>query len=145
MPDSPPTPAVIQEAITLAKVRALILADGDWITSSQIAEIAGYSAANVNAQPSKWITHSKIFTIRHQNTEYFPTYGLDPKRQYKPREILASIIKIFKDTKDGWGMAYWFASANSLLGGKRPKDLLDLTPEQVLAAAQDEHNGVQHC
>ena len=48
------------------------------------------------------------------------------------------------DAKDGWGLAYWFASANSFLGGKRPQDVLLESPERVLAAAADEMAEVAH-
>ena len=46
--------------------------------------------------------------------------------------------------KYGWGLAYWFASANSLLGGKRPQDVLATSPDRVLAAAADEMAGIAH-
>lgn len=31
---------------------------------------------------------------------------------------------VFRGRKDDWGLAYWFASPNSFLGGKRAQDLL---------------------
>jgi hypothetical protein len=41
-------------------------------------------------------------------------------------------------TRDGWGLAFWFHSANSFLGGKRPKDFLASQSGLVVAAAADE-------
>ncbi|KPA88153.1 hypothetical protein PF66_05385 [Pseudomonas asplenii] len=41
-------------------------------------------------------------------------------------------------------MAYWFRSDNSMLGGKRPRDLLACAPDRLMAAAQDEVLGVAH-
>jgi len=36
----------------------------------------------------------------------------------------ARVLSVFRGRKDEWGLAYWFASVNSFLGGKRPQDLL---------------------
>jgi hypothetical protein len=46
--------------------------------------------------------------------------------------------------KDEWGIAYWFQSSNSFLGGKRPQDLLSSAPQRMLAAAEDEVQEVAH-
>ncbi len=42
------------------------------------------------------------------------------------------------------GIAIWFASVNSFLGGKIPIDLLMIAPDIVLAAVEDEMAGVLH-
>ena len=57
---------------------------------------------------------------------------------------LKKIIDLFKGHKEGWGLAYWLASDNSFLGGKRPLELLKTAPEQVLAAAHDELESIAH-
>lgn len=41
-------------------------------------------------------------------------------------------------------MAFWFLSANSFLGGKRPQDMLATQPDLVIDAARDEVQGVAH-
>jgi hypothetical protein len=41
-------------------------------------------------------------------------------------------------------LAYWFASVNNSLGGKRPQDLLIDQPQRVVAAAKDQVAGVLH-
>jgi len=41
-------------------------------------------------------------------------------------------------------MAYWFLSANSFLGGKRPQDLLRTRPKQVIKVAIDEVQAIAH-
>ena len=74
----------------------------------------------------------------------FPIYGLDPDSGYRPLKPLKAIIDVFKGHKEGWGVAYWFASTNSFLGGKRPMDLIRSEPSHVLAAAEDEVAGVVH-
>ena len=60
------------------------------------------------------------------------------------RDEQAKVIEAFAGHKDGWGMAYWFRSDNSFLGGKRPQDLLATAPERVIDAALDEVQEVAH-
>jgi len=71
-------------------------------------------------------------------------YGLDATTGYRPFAALKDIIAVLEQRKDGWGMAYWFTSVNSRLGGKRPQDLLPHAPDRVLAAAQHEVAGLTH-
>ena len=76
--------------------------------------------------------------IRHRRSDYFPGYSLDPHAGYRPLKPVAVVLKILSGSKDDWALAYWFASDNSFLGGKRPQDLLAEHPERVIAAAEDE-------
>jgi hypothetical protein len=54
---------------------------------------------------------------------------------------MSQVIEVFDGHKDGWGMAFWFLSANSF-GNDRRTYLLD--PERVIAAARDEVQGIEH-
>lgn len=144
MPKIVPTPNALKEAEMLARARAAVLKSGDWMTASEIASIAGFSTSNPSAQPSKWKREKSIFTISHNGSDYFPSYGLNPATGYRPVKALSTIIQILDEQKDGWGLAYWFMSPNSFLGGKRPQDLLRTSPERVIDAAKDELEGVAH-
>ncbi|WP_043159761.1 hypothetical protein [Bradyrhizobium sp. Ai1a-2] len=132
------------EARMTAEARKAVLESGDWLTAAQIAEIAGFSASNPSAQPNKWKRDRQIFAVRHRGVDYFPSYALDPSTDYRPAKGLARVLAVFGERKDDWGLAYWFASVNSFLGGKRPQDLLIDQPARVVAAAQDEVAGVLH-
>jgi hypothetical protein len=70
-------------------------------------------------------------------------YALNPS-DHRPRKELAGILDVLGDSKDGWGLAFWFAALNSFLDDERPQDLLAVAPEQVLAAARDEVAEVLH-
>lgn len=144
MPNVPLPQHKLIEAHMAAEARKAVLESGDWLTAAQIAEMAGFSASNPNAQPNKWKKDGQIFTVRHRGVDYFPGYALDPSTEYRPAKGLARVLSVLRGQKDGWGFAYWFASANSFLGGKRPQDLLISKPERVLAAAEDEVAGVLH-
>lgn len=144
VPKAPPAPALLREAAMLARVRKAVLEGADWLTAAKLAELAGLSPTNPSTQPNKWKRQRQIFAIHHNGVDYFPGYGLDPEADWRPRKALKSVLQVFGDEKDSWGLAYWFLSANSFLGGRRPQDVLATQPEQVIAAASDEMEGVAH-
>lgn len=144
VPEVPPPQHMLIEARMTAQARKQVLDNGDWLTAAQVADVAGFSTSNPSAQPNKWKKAGLIFAIRHRGIDYFPGYGLDPAAGYRPVRALAKILKAFDGRKDDWGLAYWFASLNSFLGGRRPQDLLSTDPDQVVAAAEDELAGVAH-
>ena len=144
VPRAPPTPTQLKEAAMLARARTAVLQEDYWLTTAQIADLAGFSTSNPSAQPNKWKRDGLIFALRHRGVDYFPGYGFDPKTGYRPLKALAKVIETFGESKDGWGLAYWFSSANSFLGGKRPQDVLAKQPDRVIAAAADEQEAVEH-
>jgi len=137
--------STLREAEMIAKARAEVLESTEWLTAVQVAELANLSAVNPNAQPTRWKREGRIFSIKPAGSvELFPAYGLDASGGFRPAKELAEVIKILADRKDGWGLAYWFASINSFLGGRRPQDVLATSPNEVIAAAVDEAEGVMH-
>lgn len=144
VPKAPPTPTLMREAAAIAKLRTAVLGEAEWLTAAQVAQIAGLSATNPSAQPNKWKRQRQIFAIDLNGVDYFPGFGLDPMAGYRPRRALSQVLDIFGGEKDGWGAAYWFLSANSLLGGRRPMDVLPLEPDRVIEAARDEMEPIAH-
>jgi len=144
VPRTPPSPQLLKEAAMLVQARKAVLESGDWLTAAEVAQLAGLSARNPSAQPNKWKKQGLIFAISHNGVDYFPGYGLDREAGFRPLKAMVKVIKAFAGHKDGWGMAYWFRSDNSFLGGKRPQDLLATAPERVIEAALDEIQEVTH-
>jgi hypothetical protein len=144
VPEVPPPYHTLIEARMAGDARKAVLETGDWLTASQVAEVAGFSSTNPSAQPNKWKKDGQVFAIRLRGVDYFPAYALDRATDYRPVKALARVLAVFKDRKDDWGVAYWFASANGFLGGKRPQDLLLSESDRVVAAAQDEVSGILH-
>lgn len=144
VPRTPATPRLLKEAGMLVRARKAVLESGDWLTAAQLAELAGLSTNNPSAQPNKWKKNGQIFAINHNGVDYFPGYGLDRDANFRPLKAMAKIIEVFSDHKDAWGMAFWFLSVNSFLGGKRPQDLIAVTPQKVIDAAIDEVQEVAH-
>ncbi len=109
----------------------------------ELAKLAGLNATNPDLLPDDWKRNRKIFAIQHGSEDYFPLYALNPV-DYRLRKQMAEILHIFGDTKDGWGLAFWFAARNSFLDDERPQDVLAVKPDRVIAAANDEISGVPH-
>ena len=142
LPDVVTPPHLLVEAGMVAEARRTVLESGDLLTAANVAKVAGLSASNPSTQPNKWKREGRIFALRHKGVDYFPGYALNPSHGYRPVEGLRQVLAVLRDRKDDWGVAYWFASVNGFLGGKRPQDLLVGQPERVLAAAEDEVAGV---
>jgi hypothetical protein len=144
VPRSPPSPLLVREGAMQARARTAVLQGGDFVTAVDIAKIAGLSTLNPSAQPNKWKKLGQIFAVHHNGVDYFPGYGLDAETGFRPLKALATVIEVFDGIKDAWGLAYWFASDNSFLGGKRPQDVLKADPARVIAAARDEVEELAH-
>jgi hypothetical protein len=125
------------EAKMTADARSAVLKTGDYFNAVQVAEMAGFSKANPIAQPNMWKQDGAVFAVNQGGVDLFPGYALDPAKEYRPYKVVGEVIEVFGNKKDGWGLAYWFASVNSFLGGARPQDLIEQAPEKVLAAARD--------
>jgi hypothetical protein len=143
LPDVAPSEAAMAQARMLIDAKSAILKSGDFIPASEVSKLAGYSRTNPSVQPNKWKRNRMIFAIEHMANDFFPLYALDPDGNYRPRKEIADILSTFGDSKDGWGLAFWFAGLNSFLDDERPRDLLGIAPERVLAAAKDEIAEVQ--
>ncbi len=144
MPRTPPSPRLLKEAVMLVQARKAVLESGDWLTAAEVAQLAELSTRNPSAQPNKWKKQGQIFAINHGGVDYFPGYGLDRNAGFRPSKAMAKVIEVLARNKDSWGMAYWFRSDNSFLGGKRPQDLLASEPERVIEAAMDEVQEISH-
>jgi hypothetical protein len=138
LPKEIPSATLVKEARMLLRTKEAILTSGDWLSAEELTSILGPSVKNPNAQLRRWERESAIFAICHDGIDYFPGYALDPQSEYRPYRELKKVIAQFAMTRDGWGLAFWFHSANSFLGGKRPKDFLASQSGLVVAAAADE-------
>ncbi len=129
------------------KIRQLkdsVLEECAWLLAREVSEGAGSSSTirNPSAVPNRWKQAKKIFAIPVDGKDLYPAYALDQGGQ--PLPVVKKILQIFGDTKTPWALAFWFGSANSWLGGQKPKDLLAVKPEKVITAAMSEKEGAIH-
>lgn len=125
----------------LAKGKRRILQSGDWLTAQDLSDLAELDATNYYLI-DEWRRSGQIFAIEHEGTEYYPSYGFDSAAGYMPQAVLAEVIATLAPKKTEWGLAFWFGSSNSYLGGRLPKDVLRDEPAMVLEAATDEIGGM---
>lgn len=123
-------------------LRQYILADAIWLTSTELSDKAGFKNRNRSAGPNGWKQRGKIFAINVDGHDRYPAYALD--EAYQPLKILKDILTVFGDNTSAWSIASWMGTANSWLGGKKPKDVMKQEPAAVLHAALTEKAGAQH-
>lgn len=134
----------LREAEMEARARRAVMESGDWLTVDEILQLPGFSSRSDCVHPAQWKQQGDIFTINDHGTEYYPAFGLKKDAGYRPYRVMSKIIDIFKDDKSGWGMAFWFQSANSYLGGLKPQNLIVKDPDLVIDAALDEVQEILH-
>ncbi len=78
----------------------------------------------------------RIFTVTHGNATYVPGFQFDDRG--RPHPAVAKVIQILGKQISDWGLALWFTAPNGWLDGKRPVDLLNEDPKEVVQAAEHE-------
>ena len=144
MPDVVLSPTKVIEAEMKSAAMTQILEGHDFITASDIARLGKFSVKNPSSQPNRWKRMRQIFAIHHRGSDYYPLYALDPAEGYRPRPIVADVLRLLAYPKDSWQTAFWFGSVNGYLNGSRPQDVLTGSPESLLRAARAEAEGLQH-
>lgn len=119
----------------LAQARANLVEEG-WLTAREIAQLAGFSALNPSAQPSKWKRAGRIFRYIKRRGRGISRYALD--ENLRPLPVMKAILDILTEVKTPWGMAEWFATSNDLLAGRMPQEMLLRYPANVIQAAEAE-------
>ncbi len=127
---------------TAAQLREKVLARGEWLSSQEVSENAGYQNANSSGQPNKWKKAGKIFAIAVEGRDLYPTYALGVDG--KPLPQMKEVLSLLSPHRQSLAIASWFASANSWLGGKTPMDEIAKNPQGVLKAAQMEAAPIEH-
>lgn len=126
-----------REAIFQSKAQARVMASGDWLTWSELNALLPAVAEGPSASAPDRYLDARIFSIHYEGVEYFPRYAVESPGMQRVIAVLATRM-------NGWGMALWFESSNSYLGGKLPKDIIASDLDAVVQAAQEEIDGVSH-
>lgn len=142
--DLPSARVMMTQLRMIASAKQAVLKSSQWLATEDLVKLEGFSSSDPAAHPDNWVADGLIFALKIGGTDFFPLYALDPSRNYLPHKSLVEILRVFSQQRAGWGLSYWFTSANSFLGGKRPQDLLLTHSELVLAAAKDAVLGVTH-
>lgn len=133
-----------REEQMVAKAKEKVLASTEWLDIEKIANLSGKSEQELRTQLHLWKINKRIFSVRNNDVELFPSYAFDRSNQWNPRESLSLIIKSFEARKSDWAIAIWLAGANGFLGGRRPQDILVQNVEILKAAIIDELKAISH-
>ncbi|MNQ80803.1 hypothetical protein [Pseudomonas fluorescens] len=131
-----------QQMLKLAK--KAILDSGDFLPQDQIAQRLGLPPTTLKAMLDEWETEGHIFSIQDSGCSLFPTYVFQDRTEHGPMPELKAILDVLRTKKDGWGIAFWFASSSGYLGSRRPQEMLFSDADKVLLAATDEVSGITH-
>ncbi|WP_411563650.1 hypothetical protein [Pseudomonas shirazensis] len=140
----PMRPTLSREAVLLEKGKARLLRSGDFLTAEAFATLAQLSMEQGALELMAWKRAGSIFSLVHEDKEYFPLYAFNSAYSFRPFSSLAAIIPTLGSSKPDWAMALWFGSSNSYLGGQMPKDVMAADPARVLDAARSEAYGALH-
>lgn len=113
----------------------------DWLTGEEVGRRSGVATSNPYAKASRWLKDKKVFAIELDGVKKFPAYAFEPSGA--PVPALREVLQVL-DGMSPFAIAAWFESTSSMLGGRRPRELLALDARAVLAAAQALREGPTH-
>ncbi len=105
--------------------------------SDDLARAVHSTADNRSLVASKWLRSREIFAVSYGGRRGYFGFQFDPVTG-RPKPAIAKIIETFRANTDGWRLVLWFTSANPRLANRRPVDVLDQNPKQVIEAAKGE-------
>lgn len=108
--------------------------------SDDLARAVHSTADNRSLVASKWLRSREIFAVSYGGRRRYFGFQFDPVTG-RPKPAIAKIIETFPANTDGWRLALWLTSANPRLANRRPVDVLDQNPEEVIEAAKGENRG----
>lgn len=84
-------------------------------------------------RPVAWVRNRQLFTVPVAGMVFFPGFQFDADGT--PLPAIAATLTAIADRVAGWELAVWFITANDLLDGRRPVDVL-AQPDLLIAAAR---------
>lgn len=129
-----------REAMRAATVNA-ILQNSEWLTATQLSDIINPALKNKHAKASRFLKDKRVFALLKDGEYIYPRYQFDATGQ--PIPVVEQVLKVF-DGYTSFRIAAWFESTSSALNGKRPREVLELMSNDVLAAAVEHARGPMH-
>lgn len=123
-----------QQALRNAEARQELLDEFGVLDSKEVARLAGSTAKNRSATVSRYLATGQIFAIEHRGSRYYPAFQFDTNG--RPRPVISQVLLALQPYGlDGWEVALWFTTASGWLDDRRPVDLLDEDPAEIVTAA----------
>ena len=126
--------AAAQQALRNAEARQELLDEFGVFDSEEVARLAGSTAKNRSATVSRYLAAGRVFAIEHRGSRNYPAFQFDADG--RPRPVIARVLLALEPYgMDGWEIALWFTTASGWLDDRRPVDLLDEDPDEIVTAA----------
>jgi hypothetical protein len=136
-------PVNVQQTLEDLERRAMdaIFGNTTWMSIAMVEEKRAEHVPSTNDPASQLIKSGRFFVVERDGATLCPAYAVDA--QGDPILAVAEIVALFEGYRP-IRIAAWFESTNSLLHGRRPRELLVSDPAAVVAAAKDHVIGPTH-
>jgi len=104
------------------------------LDSEQWAKRRGV-ATNPSATLAKYREQGRLFSVREGRNYLYPRFQFDPDAA--PLDAVADVLKVVPEDASGWPLLSWFEAPSTMLGGRKPSEVLAKDPAAVRAAAAD--------
>ncbi|MBT9560700.1 MAG: hypothetical protein IV100_32045 [Myxococcales bacterium] len=116
-----------------------VLGGTEWLTADQVSAARAATQQQATATnranlANRWKNEGRVFAITRGGRDYFPRYAFDDA--FEPLPVLRDVLRAMQG-RSSWGIAAWFESPSSFLGGQRPREVMAPQPKRVLDAALD--------
>ena len=135
MPSRVPPPATVEQARRNAEARVEFLGEFPTLSSGEVADLVGSRSRNRAALAHGWRKQGRVFSVRLGREQRYPVFQFDAHAG-APKANVSKVISLLRAAGlEGWQIALWFTGPLARLGDRRPVDVIDSEPEQVVEAA----------
>jgi hypothetical protein len=92
-------------------------------------------ATNPSATLAKYREQGRLFSVREGRNYLYPRFQFT--QDAAPLDALEDVLKAVPEDAHGWPLLSWFEAPSTLLGGRKPSEVLTTDPAAVRAAAAD--------
>ena len=127
-----------QQQLVIRSIAHRRVLDEPLLESTAVGDALGRSGINGREAASKLRLSSQLIGIKQANRYLFPAFQIDFAHQ-RVAPVVAEVNRLLDAADDPWGVASWWISASSRLGGKAPRDIIGSADESdlmVLARAE---------
>jgi hypothetical protein len=134
-PPHVPPPATVEQARRNAEARVEFLGEFPTLSSGEVADLAGSRSRNRAALAHGWRKQDRVFSVSVGREQRYPVFQFDMDVG-TPKANVSKVISLLRSAGlEGWQIALWFTGPLARLGDRRPVDVVDTEPDQVVEAA----------
>jgi hypothetical protein len=90
---------------------------------------------NPSATLAKYREQGRLFAVRQGRSYFYPRFQFT--QDAAPLDAVADVLKVVPEDARGWPLLSWFEAPSTVLGGRKPSEILAKDPAAVRAAAAD--------